>query len=111
MSPLVPKTRFEDIVAEVDKELYIKLEDRSAKNVIESPGFALFDDDEFQRRHALVQVKQAEIKELAQKTGAPQQLLKERQSKKSQGLTRYRTSQTSRWPKLCIWEYTKPVKN
>ena len=95
MSALVAKPRFEDIVAEVDKEWYVKLPDRSAKIVMESPDFALFDDSGATHWNKL---NKQRSKSLLRKPAPPRRLSK--RSKKGLGLTRYLTSRMHRWLKL-----------
>ena len=80
---LVPKKKFEDVLAEIEAQAYykVKLPDRTARIIIESPTVASIDPelDDFegeQRRRAVEEVKQAEIKKAAHETGAPRELLR-----------------------------------
>ena len=80
---LVPKREFEDVLAEIEAEAYykVKLPDRTARIIIESPTIASIDpeleDLEGQQRRKLAEeLKQAEIKRVAHETGAPRELLR-----------------------------------
>ena len=80
---LVPKRKFEDILAEIEAQASykVKLPDRTARIIIESPTIASIDpeseDLEAQQRRKLAEeLKQAEIKRVAHETGAPRELLR-----------------------------------
>ena len=79
---LVPKTKYEDIVAEVQLAKYkVKLPDRTSTLIIESPTLAqldpeLEDFEGYQRRRATEEAKRAEMARVAQETGAPVHLLR-----------------------------------
>ena len=73
---LVPKTKYEDIALEVmkDEPFPIKLPDRTAKLIIESPSLAALDPDiedfeGFQRRKAAHEARRAEMQKVAVETG------------------------------------------
>ena len=80
---LVPKRKFEDVLAEIEAQAYYKvsLPDRTARIIIESPTIASIDPEledleGQQRRKVAEELKQAEIKKAAQETGAPRELLR-----------------------------------
>jgi len=79
---LVPKTKYEDIAAQIELERYrVKLPDRTARLIIESPTLAqldpeLEDFEGYQRRKATEEAKRAEMARVAEETGAPVHLLR-----------------------------------
>ena len=79
---LLPKTKYEDIAAQVELERYrVKLPDRTARIIIESPTLAQldpeFEDFEgYQKRKATEEAKRAEMTRVAEETGAPTHLLR-----------------------------------
>jgi hypothetical protein len=79
---LLPKTKYEDIAAQVELERYrVKLPDRTARIIIESPTLAqldpeLEDFEGYQRRKATEEAKRAEMARVAEETGAPTHLLR-----------------------------------
>jgi hypothetical protein len=77
---LVAKPKFDDIVARLDTPFEIKKPDRLAKFIIESPTIASFDEnldlEAEERRRAAEQAKEAEIRRVAQESGAPASLLR-----------------------------------
>ena len=84
---LVPKTKYEDIVAQVELAKYkVKLPDRTSTLIIESPTLAqldpeLEDFEGYQRRRATEEAKRAEMARVAQETGAPVHLLRALQAR------------------------------
>ena len=82
MKGLNPKPKFEDIAATIELERYrLKLPDRTAKLIIESPTLAQLDPgfsdfEQFQRNKAAEEVRRAEMQKVAHETGAPVQLLR-----------------------------------
>ena len=81
-APLVAKTKYEDIAAEIElPQFRVRLPDRSAKIILESPTLAELDPEfgefeGFQRRKAVEQAKRAEMERVAHDTGAPVHLLR-----------------------------------
>ena len=80
---LVPKRKFEDVLVEIEAQAAykVKLPDRSARIIIESPTIASIDPESEdleaqQRRKVAEELKQAEIKKAAQESGAPRELLR-----------------------------------
>jgi hypothetical protein len=75
------KSTFDDVLAEVEREqlFKVKLPDRTAKIIMESPAIAMLEDDEAgaqQRRINEEEAKQAAIKRAAHESGAPVALLR-----------------------------------
>jgi len=79
--PLVPKTKYEDIAAEIElPQFRVRLPDRSARIVLESPTLAQLDPEfgefeAYQRRKAAEEAKRAEMQQVAHETGAPVHLM------------------------------------
>jgi DNA-binding phage protein len=86
---LFPKSKYEDIAAQVQLERYrVKLPDRTARIIIESPTLAQldpeFEDFEgYQKRKATEEAKRAEMARVAEETGAPTHLLRALQERPS----------------------------
>ena len=86
---LFPKSKYEDIAAQVQLERYrVKLPDRTARIIIESPTLAQldpeFEDFEgYQKRKATEEAKRAEMTRVAEETGAPTHLLRALQKRPS----------------------------
>ena len=84
---LLPKTKYEDIAAQVELKKYrVKLPDRTARIIIESPTLAQldpeFEDFEgYQKRKATEEAKRAEMTRVAEETGAPTHLLRALQAR------------------------------
>ena len=84
---LLPKTKYEDIAQQVELEKYrVKLPDRTARLIIESPTLAqldpeLEDFEGYQRRKATEEAKRAEMARVAEETGAPVHLLRALQAR------------------------------
>ena len=82
MKGMNPKPKFEDIAATIELEKYrLKLPDRTAKLIIESPTLAQLDPgfsdfEQYQRNKAAEEVRRAELQKIAHETGAPVQLLR-----------------------------------
>ena len=82
MKGMNPKPKFEDLAATIELEKYrLKLPDRSAKLIIESPTLAQLDPgfsdfEQYQRNKAAEEVRRAEMQKVAHETGAPVQLLR-----------------------------------
>ena len=78
----MPKTKYEDIVADIElPQFRVRLPDRSAKIILESPTLAELDPEfgefeGFQRRKAIEEAKRAEMQRVAHDTGAPMHLLR-----------------------------------
>ena len=89
MTVLIPKTKYEDIAAQVELERYrVKLPDRTARLIIESPTLAQldpeFEDFEgYQKRKATEEAKRAEMARVAEETGAPTHLLRALQERRT----------------------------
>jgi len=81
-SVLVAKPTFEQVAQEVELERWkVKLPDRMAKFIIESPTIAALDPENadfeaFQRRKNNEQFKRAEMLKVAHETGVPEELLR-----------------------------------
>lgn len=80
MTALVARPNFEDIVAKLDSPFQVKKPDRLAKFILESPTLASFDEtgdiEAEEQRRANAQAKEAELKRVAQQSGAPASLLR-----------------------------------
>ena len=80
MTGLIAKPNFEDIAARLDSPFQIKKPDRLAKFILESPTLASFDETAYleaeEQRRAIAQAREAEIKRVAQESGAPASLLR-----------------------------------
>ena len=80
MTGLIAKPNFEDIAARLDSPFEIKKPDRLAKFILESPTLASFDEygdlEAEEQRRAIAQTREAEIKRVAQESGAPASLLR-----------------------------------
>ena len=80
MTGLIAKPNFEDIAARLDSPFQIKKPDRLAKFILESPALASFDEtgdlEAEEQRRAIAQTREAEIKRVAQESGAPVSLLR-----------------------------------
>ena len=78
MTSLLKKPKFEDIVDSIDTPFKIKKRDRQAKIIIESPQLANLEEDteEQEKRRIQEQVRHAEIKRVAQESGAPASFLR-----------------------------------
>ena len=80
MTGLIAKPNFEDIAARLDSPFQIKKPDRLAKFILESPALASFDEtgdlEAEEQRRAIAQTREAEIKRVAQESGAPASLLR-----------------------------------
>ncbi len=80
MTGLIAKPNFEDIAARLDSPFQIKKPDRLAKFILESPTLASFDEygdlEAEEQRRAIAQTREAEIKRVAQESGAPASLLR-----------------------------------
>jgi hypothetical protein len=80
--PLKPVSQYEQIAAQVELDRFkIKLPERTARLIIESPSLAqidpeLEDFEGFQRRKAAEEAKRAQLQQVAQETGAPMHLLR-----------------------------------
>ena len=89
-SVLRARSSFEEVAQEVELERWkIKLPDRSARIVIESPTIASLDPESadfeaFQRRKANEQFKRAEMAKVAHETGVPEELLRALQRQPTQ---------------------------
>jgi len=81
-SVLVARSTFEEVAQQVEHERWkVKLPDRWAKIVIESPTIAALDPENgdfeaFQRRKNNEQFKRAEMVKVAHETGVPEELLR-----------------------------------